>query len=255
MALGARGGRALLEVIPAIDLKDGRCVRLYQGDFSRELLSEEPVSVATRWQEQGASRLHIVDLDGAAAGHPVNMAVIREIAAQARVPFQAGGGIRDLDAARQLLELGASRVVLGTAAVESPGLVTQALERFGAEAVVVSVDARAGRVAIRGWQEGSEVDALDLLDRMAALGVKRFVYTDIAHDGTLTQPNFPAVAEAVARTGCPIIAAGGISSVDHLLRLAELGAEGAIVGTALYTGAIDLPQALRALGPGAPLDA
>ena len=241
-----------MEIIPAVDLKGGRCVRLYQGDFSRETLSEEPLEVALRWQEQGATRLHIVDLDGAATGQPVNIAIVRAIASQARVPLQVGGGVRDMDTARLLLEAGAQRVVLGTAAVESPDLVRQALTELGPEAVVVSVDARGGRVAVRGWQEESQVQALELLRRMAGLGVRRFVYTDIAQDGTLTQPNFDAVAEVVSTVDCPVIAAGGISSVEHLLRLAELGAEGAIVGTALYTGAIDLPQAVRLVAQGRP---
>jgi phosphoribosylformimino-5-aminoimidazole carboxamide ribotide isomerase len=243
---------APLEIIPAVDLKDGRCVRLYQGDFSREILSEEPLGVALRWQEQGASRLHVVDLEGAATGRPVNIDIVREIASQARVPLQVGGGVRDMETARLLLEAGVQRVLLGTAAVESPDFVRRALAELGSEAVVVSVDARGGRVALRGWKEESGVDALELLGRMAEAGVRRFVYTDIAQDGTLTQPNFDAVAEAISTVDCPVIAAGGISSVEHLLRLAELGAEGAIVGTALYTGAIDLREAVRLLDQGSP---
>ena len=242
-----------MEIIPAVDLKDGRCVRLYQGDFSRETLSEEPLGVALRWQEQGAPRLHIVDLDGAATGQPANIAIVRAIASQARIPLQVGGGVRDLDTARLLLEAGAQRVVLGTAAVERPDFVRQALTELGPEALVVSVDARDGRVAVRGWKEESQVQAPALLRQMAELGVRRFVYTDIAQDGTLTQPNFDAVAEVVSTVDCAVIAAGGISSVKHLLRLAELGVEGAVVGTALYTGAIDLPEAVRLLGPGRPL--
>ena len=231
-----------MEVIPAIDLRGGRCVRLYQGDFSRELLSEDPLSVALKWQDQGAARLHVVDLDGAASGRPGNLATIRQIAACARVPLQVGGGVRDLDTALTLLNAGADRVVLGTAAVEHPDL-----EKVGPGRGIVSVDARDGKVAVRGWTEGSHVDSLALLRRMAQLGVSRFVYTDIAQDGTLSEPNFAAVESAIAAVDCPLIAAGGISSIDHLVRLAELGAEGAIVGTALFTGAVDLPQALRTL--------
>ncbi len=236
-----------MELIPAVDLRDGRCVRLYQGDFSRELLSEDPLSVALKWQDQGAARLHVVDLDGAASGRPGNLATIRQIAACARVPLQVGGGVRDLDTALTLLNAGADRVVLGTAAVEHPDLVRGLLDKVGPGRVIVSVDARDGKVAVRGWTEGSHVDSLALLRRMAQLGVSRFVYTDIAQDGTLSEPNFAAVESAIAAVDCPLIAAGGISSIDHLVRLAELGAEGAIVGTALFTGAVDLPQALRTL--------
>jgi phosphoribosylformimino-5-aminoimidazole carboxamide ribotide isomerase len=240
-------GRALLEIIPAIDLKDGRCVRLYQGDFAQETLFEEPVAAALRWQAEGAQRLHIVDLDGAAAGRLVNLGIVRELAARATVPIQVGGGVRDLEMVQQLLTLGAQRVVLGTAAVESPTLVAEALARFGPEAVVVSVDAREGRVAVQGWTKTTERGALAVMQELARQGVKRFIYTDILRDGTMTEPNFTAIGELVARVGVPILAAGGIASQAHLVRLAGLGVEGAIVGTALYTGAISLPQALKAV--------
>jgi phosphoribosylformimino-5-aminoimidazole carboxamide ribotide isomerase len=237
-----------MEVIPAIDLRDGRCVRLYQGDYSREqVFSDDPVEVARRWEELGAPRLHIVDLDGAATGRPGNLEVIGAIAAQATVPLQVGGGVRDLETAARLVEMGASRVVLGTAAVEEPALVAAALERLGPEAVVVSVDARDGQVALRGWREQSQVSALALLQEMTLLGVVRFIYTDIAQDGTLTEPNFSALAELLPLVSRPLLVAGGVSSLAHLHRLAQLGAEGAIVGMALYTGAIDLPQALQSL--------
>ena len=241
-------GQAPLEVIPAIDLKGGRCVRLYQGDFQREeVFSQDPVAVALGWQEQGAPRLHIVDLDGAALGRPMNLEAIKRIAGAVDVPLQVGGGVRDLDVAGELLGSGVQRVVLGTSAVEAPDFVSRALESFGPEAVVVSVDARDGRVALWGWKEQVEVPALEHLARMGRTGVRRFVYTDISRDGTLTEPNFSAVAEAVAHTGLPILAAGGIATVEHLVRLAALGVEGAIIGRALYTGAISLPSALEAV--------
>ena len=237
-----------MDVIPAIDLKDGRCVRLYQGDYSREqVFSDDPVEMALRWEELGAPRLHIADLDGAAAGQPGNLEVIGAIAAQVTVPLQVGGGIRDLEAAARLMELGASRVVLGTAAVEEPALVTAAVERLGQAAVVVSVDARNGQVAVRGWTEQSQVSALALLQEMTQLGVGRVIYTDITQDGTLTGPNFSALAELLPHVSCPLLVAGGVSSLAHLHRLSELGAEGAIVGMALYTGAIDLAQALQSV--------
>ena len=236
-----------MEVIPAIDLRDGRCVRLYQGDFSREeVFSDDPVAVARGWQAQGATRIHVVDLDGAATGSLSNLGVIEGIASAVDVPVQVGGGIRSLDAARRLVDMGVRRIVLGTSAVEEPALVARALHAFGQEAVVVSIDARDGRVAVRGWAAQSDLDALDLVRSMASLGVHRFLYTDIARDGTMTEPNFSAVADVLG-LGEPVIAAGGIAAVKHLVRLARLGAEGAIVGRALYAGAFGLPEALEAV--------
>ena len=236
-----------MDVIPAIDLRGGRCVRLYQGDFAQEsVFSEDPPEVALGWEAQGALRLHIVDLDGAATGRPENLAVIAAVLARVEVPVQVGGGIRTLDTAQRLVELGVQRLILGTSAVEDPAFVARMLYAFGPEAIVVSVDAREGRAAVRGWRDQSSVRAADLVRQMASLGVHRFVYTDIARDGTLTEPNYDAFAEILA-LGEPVIASGGVSSAEHLVRLAALGAEAAIVGRALYTGDLDLRQALEAV--------
>ncbi len=237
-----------MEVIPAIDLRGGRCVRLYQGDFDKETVySEDPVEVALRWQQQGAPRLHVVDLDGAASGSFVNGEVVGRITAAVGIPVQVGGGIRSLEMAERLANMGAQRVVIGTAAVEDPDLVKEACHRLGTEAVIVGVDARDGHVAVKGWTENTRTSAREVMQAMARAGVRRFVYTDIARDGTLTEPNFHAIAEAVESTGVSLIASGGISSVAHLRRLAGMGVEGAIVGTALYTGALDLKEALEEL--------
>lgn len=237
-----------MEVIPAIDLREGRCVRLYQGDYAREeVFGVDPVAIALRWQSEGAKLLHVVDLDGAASGSPKNVDAIRAIASSVEIVLEAGGGIRDMEKAVLLSDAGADRLVLGTSAVEDPGLVTQMLERFGVDSVVVSVDAKDGWAALRGWKQPSQMKALDLMDRMLALGVGRFEYTDISRDGTMTEPNFEAVTEAVNHVSVPIIAAGGIANVRHLERLAELGVEGAIVGKALYTGAVILPEVLEKL--------
>ena len=237
-----------MEVIPAIDLREGRCVRLYQGDYAREeVFGVDPVAIALRWQSEGAKLLHVVDLDGAASGSPKNVDAIRAIASSVEIVLEAGGGIRDMEKAVLLSDAGADRLVLGTSAVEDPGLVTQMLERFGVDSVVVSVDAKDGWAALRGWKQPSQMKALDLMDRMLALGVGRFEYTDISRDGTMTEPNFEAVTEAVNHVSVPIIAAGGIANVRHLERLAELGVEGAIVGKALYTGAVLLPEVLEKL--------
>ena len=239
-----------MEMIPAIDLRGGRCVRLVQGDYDREtVFSDDPAAVAQRWAEEGAPRLHVVDLDGAREGRPVNDEAVRRIIDAVAVPVQVGGGVRDLDAVERWLAAGADRVVLGTAAVRDPSFAAEACRRHG-ERIVVSVDGRDGFFAAEGWRETTDQRVEDLLRRFADLGVQRFVYTDIARDGTLTSPNFEAV-EALVRTAPPgvsIIASGGVAEAAHLVRLAELGVEGAIVGRALYEGTLLLPEALAAVG-------
>ena len=233
-----------MEVIPAIDLKGGKCVRLYQGDYRQEtVFSEEPIDIARRWQSLGARRLHIVDLDGAAKGELCHISLIEEIARAVPIPLQLGGGLRRIEAIAQALELGVACAILGTAAIEDHALIQEACNRFG-NRIIVSIDARDGYVATHGWQERTEVTAIELVQQMASIGVERLIYTDIARDGTLTEPNFDAVAELVAKTSLPIIAAGGIASLEHLKKLFRIGVEGAIVGRAIYTGDIDLKQAL-----------
>lgn len=233
-----------MEVIPAIDLRKGKCVRLYQGDYDKEtVFSDDPVSTALRWQSEGAVRLHVVDLDGAAVGQPGNLDAIGRILEAVELPVQVGGGIRDLKTVEQLLAMGVGRVVMGTLAVENPDMAAQACAEFG-EQVVIGIDARDGLVATRGWLEESTVMATDLAARMVGLGARRIIYTDISRDGTLTSPNFEGVADLVSRVSAPIVAAGGISSVEHLSKLAALGAEGAIVGLAIYTGDLKLADAI-----------
>ncbi len=234
-----------MEIIPALDLRQGKCVRLYQGDYDKEtVFSHEPVAIALRWQAQGAKRLHLIDLDGAAEGRLCNEAAIKEILKAVTFQVQIGGGIRQLETIYKLLSLGASRVILGTAAIEDRELVTEACRRFG-ESIVIAIDAEDGYVKSHGWRQGSSTTAEQLVNRMADLGARRFIYTDISRDGTLTEPNFDAIANLVAQTSLPIIASGGISNIAQLKRLAQSGAEGAIVGRALYTGDVDLKQALR----------
>jgi phosphoribosylformimino-5-aminoimidazole carboxamide ribotide isomerase len=234
----------IMEIIPAIDLKGGKCVRLYQGDYSQEtVFSQEPLQIALHWQSLGAKRLHIVDLDGAARGEICHASLITDIAQAIHIPLQLGGGIRRIESIAQALELGAARAILGTAAIEDHALVQEACRRF-VDRIIVSIDARDGYVAIRGWQERTKVTTIELVDKMQSLGVKRLIYTDIARDGTLTEPNFDAVTELMDKTSLPIIIAGGISSLWHLKRLTDIGVEGAIVGRALYTGDIDPKKAL-----------
>jgi phosphoribosylformimino-5-aminoimidazole carboxamide ribotide isomerase len=231
-------------IFPAIDLKDGACVRLYQGDFRRlTVYSTDPVRVAREWQRQGATWLHIVDLDGAATGVPRNLEVIARIAARVDVPVQVGGGARSLATIERLFAAGAARVVLGTAAVEDRTLVARACDRWG-DRIAVAIDARDGQVAVHGWQQTTPITALTLAQEMVALGVPRIVYTDIARDGTLSQPNYRAITELVAALPVPVIAAGGVSRLAHLQSLYGTGVEGAIVGRALYTGDLSLREAV-----------
>ena len=236
-----------MELIPAIDLKDGRCVRLYQGDFAQSTVySDDPVATARRWVEQGATRLHVVDLDGARGGRPANTDAVLAIVQAAGVPVQLGGGLRREEDIGAALALGVERVILGTAAVEQADLVARLAARYG-DQLIIGVDARAGKVATAGWTETADVLAIDLVRHMGDLGVRRVIYTDISRDGTLTEPNFEALAELIRPGGPAIVASGGIAELAHLTRLAALGAESAIVGKALYDGKVDLPAALAAL--------
>ena len=237
-----------MEVIPAIDLRGGRCVRLYQGDFSREsVYSDDPEAVAREWAEMGAARLHVVDLDGARDGLPANLPTLERIAAAVSVPVQFGGGVRSAEGARSALDAGADRVILGTVAVERPSLVRELCDEHGAPRVVVGVDARDGGVVLRGWTSEGGLRAAELIDRMLGLGVSRFIYTDVSRDGTLTEPDFSGVEALARKPGVKLIAAGGIADVDHLARLARIGVEAAVVGKALYTGDIDLGEAIEAV--------
>ncbi|MEH2312593.1 MAG: 1-(5-phosphoribosyl)-5-[(5-phosphoribosylamino)methylideneamino]imidazole-4-carboxamide isomerase [Nostoc sp.] len=242
-----------MDVIPAIDLLEGRCVRLYQGDYDRsQVFSENPADVAKQWVDQGATRLHIVDLDGAKAGKVVNLGAIEAIAHAVSVPIEIGGGLRDRTSVQQLFNLGIQWAILGTIAVEQPQLVQQLCEEFPGQ-IIIGIDARNGRVATHGWLETSEVLATQLAVQMQELGAAAIIYTDIHRDGTLTGPNFEALQELAAVISIPIIASGGVSSVTNLLSLLALepqGVTGVIVGRALYTGDILLKEALRAIGPG-----
>jgi phosphoribosylformimino-5-aminoimidazole carboxamide ribotide isomerase len=242
-----------MEVIPAIDIRDGRCVRLEQGDYEREtVFDDDPAAVARRWQEAGARRLHVVDLDGAREGRPRNEAAVRSILVSASVPVQVGGGIRDIATIQRYLEGGADRVILGTTAVKDQTTLMNAVVLFR-ERIVVSVDARGGVVATEGWLEASSIAATDLVKQLSEMGVSRIVYTDIARDGLLSGPNFDSILELLEFTsGQPspirVVIAGGLSSVDDLRRLVTMGVEGAVVGKAIYTGDIDLAAALAAVG-------
>lgn len=245
----------MFEVIPAIDLRGGRCVRLLRGDYAEETIyGDDPIAMARRWEAEGARRLHLVDLDGARAGEPAQLDLAGRIAAAVSIPVQLGGGLRQQDAIRAALDRGIDRVIIGTAAAEHPEQAAALFAEFG-DRLVLGLDARDGRVAVRGWQSTSEWDAVDLARRMVALGARRIVFTEIARDGTLAGPALEATRELARAAGVPVIASGGVRSMEDLVALAALtadGVEGAIVGRALYTGDVRLAEVWRVLAERSP---
>ena len=237
-------------VIPAIDLKDGRCVRLRQGDMADETVySDDVKEVASRWQQQGAGLIHVVDLNGAVDGEPKNLPHIESVMNAVRVKVQVGGGIRTIDTVRRYLNAGVSRVVLGTAALTNRALLDQACQEFP-QRIVLGLDARDGRIAVKGWTTVSDVKAIDLLKELSGCAIAAVIYTDIARDGMLNGPNIPALKEVVEYSSFPVIASGGITRLEDLQAVRSLGRkiEGAIVGKALYDGKLDLKAAVAALG-------
>jgi phosphoribosylformimino-5-aminoimidazole carboxamide ribotide isomerase len=239
-----------LRLYPAIDLRGGRVVRLYQGDFDQETAyGLDPVAVAEGYAAAGATWIHVVDLDAARTGTPGNRPVIAAVAAAVRgtgARIQASGGVRDRASAEDLLACGVDRVVLGTAAVEHPELVW---DLAGHHQVAVGIDARGGDVAVRGWTEGSGVDLFDLLGRFADRGVAAVIVTDIGRDATLRGPDVDGLAAVLDATAIPVIASGGVGTLDDLRALAPLGLEGAIVGKALYEGRFTVEEAIAACAP------
>jgi phosphoribosylformimino-5-aminoimidazole carboxamide ribotide isomerase len=230
-------------IIPAIDLKDGRCVRLRQGDMSTAtVFSDDPVAMAKHWAAEGARRLHVVDLD-AAAGEGSNREVVKEICRSVAIPVQIGGGIRTLDALERALEDGAARAILGTAAALEPDLVAEAVERSG-DAVLVGLDVRDGHVRTHGWrQEGPRFE--DAVAALASLGVPRFIVTSIARDGSMDGPDLPLYERMRELTETPVIASGGVRTADDVWALRDLGLEACVVGKAMYAGTLRLQEVVR----------
>lgn len=237
-----------MELWPAIDLRDGRCVRLLQGDYAKEtVFGDDPVAMARSFVAAGARRLHIVDLDGAKDGRPTQAALVALMVRAAAVPCQLGGGVRTLEAARAYLDAGVARVVVGSVAIERPELLVELAAVFPGR-VVLGLDARDGRVAVRGWLETSGLTALDVARRHAALPLAAIVYTDIATDGMLSGPNLVALDEMVRAVPLPVVASGGVATADDLRRVAATGCAGCIVGRALYEGEFTIAEALTAAG-------
>lgn len=229
-------------VIPAIDIRGGRCVRLQQGEFSRETVyAEDPAEVARRFESLGAQWLHIVDLDGARSGETKNRAVVENIITAISIPVQLGGGIRSLEQIKGWLDAGVTSVLVGTVAVRQPEVVVEALETFGGERLMLAIDARDGRVALEGWQKTEDVSAIMLAQPFISAGLQRVLYTDIARDGMLTGPNLEATKQLAVSTGLKVTASGGVSSKEDIEALAELepfGVDSVVVGRALYEGRI-----------------
>jgi len=236
-----------MEIIPAIDLKGGKCVRLTQGRFdATRQYSDDPLMVAKRWRDEGAKRLHLVDLDGARTGSPSveNVAIVKEIVRQVGLPVQLGGGIRNADRARRMIELGVSRVIIGTAAVSDP-LVGELFAELGEQAIL-GLDAVGGMVAIEGWQQATQSTAIAFAQEMQRRGVVRIIFTDIARDGMLEGPNIPATQSIQRAVSIPVIASGGVGNIDHIRALATTGVEAVIVGKSLYEGTLSLSEAIAA---------
>ena len=239
-----------MEIIPAIDLLNGKCVRLNQGNYNEVTkFNSDPVKQAQIWESQGAKRLHLVDLDGAKTGEPINDLTIKKIKRSINIPIQLGGGIRTIDRAKELLGIGIDRIILGTIAIENPELV-KVLSQEYPRRVAVGIDAKKGMVATRGWLKQSEISSLELAKRLNDLELAAIISTDIATDGTLKGPNVQALREITEISINPVIASGGIGSIADLISLSDFeneGIEGIIVGRALYDGSIDLKEALLAL--------
>ncbi|WP_367565888.1 1-(5-phosphoribosyl)-5-[(5-phosphoribosylamino)methylideneamino]imidazole-4-carboxamide isomerase [Lacrimispora sp.] len=236
-----------MQLYPAIDLKNGQCVRLKQGEFKEiTVYSDAPEEIAALWQSQGATFLHLVDLDGALAGYSVNRDVIKKIADTVSIPIEIGGGIRSEEAIESMLSLGVARVIIGTRAVENPEFLGEMVRKFGPERIVAGVDAKDGMVAVEGWEKISTISASDLCGRMKEYGIQHIVYTDIARDGMLSGPNVAYTKKLTDDTGLDIIASGGMSSMEDLRQLYEAGVKGAIIGKALYEKRIDLKEAIDA---------
>ncbi|TDX46606.1 1-(5-phosphoribosyl)-5-[(5-phosphoribosylamino)methylideneamino]imidazole-4-carboxamide isomerase [Orenia marismortui] len=237
-----------MEVIPAIDIRNGNCVRLYKGDFDQETVYGDPIEMARLWASKGASRLHIVDLDGALDGKPTNLELISKIVEEIEIPVQVGGGIRTMGIIRNYLEVGVDRVIIGTAAIENPELVVEGIKEFGSDRIVVGIDAKNNYVATEGWLETSDTTIVDLGKAMKTKGVEWVVFTDISKDGTLTGPNIDSTQNLAKETGLKVIASGGVSKIEDIKNLKaveEDGIVGVITGKAIYTDSLDLEEAIE----------
>lgn len=233
-----------MRIYPAIDIKDGKCVRLLQGRFSDvTVYGDDPAEMAKKWESLGGEFIHVVDLDGALKGHGVNAEIIKKICQNVSVPVQTGGGIRTMEDIEAKLQCGINRVIIGTKAVSDSEFIKRTVNKYG-EKIVIGIDAKDGMVAVEGWEKTSDFTAVEFAKKMTDIGVKTIVYTDIATDGTLAGPNVAAMTEMVKSVNADIIASGGVGNIEHIKSLIPTGVEGVIVGRALYTGNVDLKEAI-----------
>lgn len=236
-------------IFPAIDIRGGKCVRLLKGDFNQEtVFSDRPEIMAKKWEDEGGEYLHLVDLDGALAGKSQNLDTVEMILKTVDIPVELGGGIRTMENIETALDMGVSRVILGSVAVKNPQLVKDACKKYGSERIVVGIDAKDGIVAVDGWGVSGNVEAKELAKKMAQGGVKHIIYTDISRDGTLTGVNVQATAEIARYSGVKVVASGGVSSIEDIKLLKQYekdGIEGVIVGKSIYAGSLSLPEALK----------
>lgn len=235
-------------IFPAIDIRGGKCVRLFKGDFQQEtVFSDSPADMARKWQAQGAEYLHLVDLDGALAGSSQNLSAIEEILKVVDIPTELGGGIRSMEQIDKLLAMGITRVILGSVAVKNPDLVREACAKYG-ERIVVGIDAKDGIVAVEGWGESGNIGVVELAKKMKDAGVKTIIYTDISRDGTLSGVNVEATVKLAQESGVKIVASGGVKSLDDINALKKqeaVGIEGVIAGKSIYMGTLDLAAAIK----------
>ena len=232
-------------IFPAIDIKDKKCVRLTQGDFDKvNVYGEDPSLMAKKWADYGAEFIHVVNLNGSRDEIGINDETLSKVAKSVDVPIQVGGGIRDEKRVKELLDLGINRVIVGTMAIENKELLKELIEKYKAEKIVVSIDAKNGKVATHGWEKVSDIDSVDLCKELEQIGVKTIVYTDISKDGMLEGPNFDIYKELSQKTSLDIIASGGVTSIDDVKRLLDMNMYGAIIGKALYDNRIDLKEVL-----------
>ena len=242
-----------MKIFPAIDIRGGKCVRLFKGDFAQEtVFSDSPTDMAKKWESEGAEFLHLVDLDGARAGHSENLATVKDILAAVTIPVELGGGIRTMENIDEVLALGVRRVILGSVAVRDPELVREACAKYG-DRIALGIDAKDGIVAVDGWGVSGDVDVITLAKKMKGAGVRTIIYTDISRDGTLSGVNVEATAKLARESGVNVVASGGVKDLDDIRALLPFerdGIEGVIVGKSIYTGSLDLRKAIALAAKG-----
>ncbi len=237
-----------MDIIPAIDIKDGKCVRLFQGNYSKEkVFGDDLIEIASKWIDMGAKRLHIVDLDGAKDGSQKNISILKKLIKFSNIPIQIGGGVRKFSDAKYLFELGVDKIIFGTSAVKNPDEIKSTIEKYSSKFVIVGIDAKNGMVQTNGWLIESQISSNILFKKMIGIGVEQFIYTDITRDGTLSEPNYEQIIEILENFKVKLTVAGGVATIEHLMKLKSIGAYSAISGMALYEGKINLREAIKKL--------